>query len=188
MKAIILAGGFGKRIRSVVGDDIPKCMAPIRGKPVIEYIIDSMLDQNIHDITLSLHYKAEAVTNHLGDTVKYKIEEEPLGTGGAIKNCLSDDEEPTLVVNGDTIAKINYHDMRENHTRPLTIARAESHGWMTSAGIYIVNPSVFDNFGKKVFSFERDVIPHVLYSFYQIPWFIDIGTPEGYEKAQNAFA
>lgn len=180
MKAIILAGGLGTRLRPIIGDDLPKCMAPIMGKPMISFVINRMKEQGITDITLSLGYKAEVFLEKYGH-MKYKIEDEQLGTGGAIKNCIEGDEpEPVLVVNGDTICPVNYNDMLTNHVRSLTIAITDKG---QSAGVYIINPDIFKKFPKKSFSFENDVIPKVAFSYYNIPWFSDFGTPEAYEKA-----
>jgi len=178
MRAIILAGGFGTRLRPVIGDDLPKCMAPVMGRPMVDLIIRNLRKQHIHDITLALHWKAEQFVEKFGDTVKYKIESEPLGTGGAIKNCIEGDD-PVLVMNGDTITHINYADMLANHAGPLSIAVTQKEGHMISAGVYIVNPRLLDDY-HGAFSFERDVIPNTLKKFYNIEWFHDLGTPEGY--------
>ena len=181
MKAIILAGGFGTRLLSIIGQEIPKCMAPINGKPFIEYIINDMRKQGITDITLSLHYKADVVMRYFGDSVKYQVDDEPLGTGGAIKNSIEGDE-PVLVVNGDTFAPINYIDMMFKKTYPLSIAITDNG---ESSGIYIMNPDILEDFNEKSFSFEKDVISKTSTAFYHIPWFIDIGTPEGYARAKS---
>ncbi len=184
MKAIILAGGFGMRIRPVIGDEIPKCMAPINGKPVIEYIIEEMRSQGITDITLSVYYRADVIINYFGDSVKYKVDDMPFGTGGAIKNSISG-KKPVLVVNGDTLVKIDYNDMLKNHIRPITIAVTKN---QKSAGVCIVNPDIFKKINKKCFSFELDVVSKNPFSFYPVSSFIDIGTPEGYAKAKSTFS
>ncbi len=187
MKCIILAGGFGTRLRSITGDETPKCMVKgwfkpgHRAVPWMDVVIRNLRNQGINDITLSLHYKANVFVKWFGDKVKYKIEDEPLGTGGAIKNCV-EGTEPVLVLNGDTVADIDYHDMMKKYVAPLTIA-INPEG--ISAGVYILNPNIFDTFKGESFSFEKDVIPNTVHSFYQIPWFNDIGTPEGYESAQH---
>lgn len=180
MRAIILAGGFGTRLQPVLEPDMPKCMAPVMGRPMVDLIIRNLRKQNINDITLALHYQADKFIRYFGDKVKYKIENEPLGTGGAIKNCLCPEEsEPVLIMNGDTIHDINYSDMLANHAGALTIAAAQKNGIITSAGTYIADPKLFDNY-KGAFSFEQNVIPNTLKKFYFIPWFTDLGTPEEY--------
>ena len=183
MKAIILAGGFGTRLRSVTGDIIPKCLVPIMDKPIIDYVISRMQKQGIKDITLALHYKADMFLKKY-QHLRCVVEEIPLGTGGAIKNCIEGDD-PVLVVNGDTIAPIDYTDMLANHAGPLSVAITSKNGHMQSAGIYIIDPKLFDNSPKGSFSFENDIVPHTLKKFYPIPWFTDMGSPEGYEEVKR---
>lgn len=85
---IILAGGLGTRLQEAV-PDLPKCMAPVAGKPFISYVIDAMRMQQIEHFVFSLGYKAEIIQDYLNDhysSLSYSIvtEKEPLGTGGAI--------------------------------------------------------------------------------------------------------
>lgn len=184
MRAIILAGGYGTRLRPIIGDDLPKCLAPVMGRPMIDLIIKNLRKQGIADITLALHHKAEQFIEKFGDSVKYKVEEgEPLGTGGAIKNCLEDgDVDPVLVLNGDTVTTIDYNDMLSQHIPPLTMAVTQGNGAMIGAGAYIINPSLFSDYAGK-FSLETDVLPNTLKKFYTINWFTDYGTPESYLNA-----
>lgn len=189
MKAIILAGGFGMRLRSITGEDIPKCMVKgcykfgTRDLPWMEIIVRNLRNQEITDITLALHYKVNVFTDWFGDKLKYKIEDEPLGTGGAIKNCIEGDE-PVLVLNGDTYPICDFNDMMANHIAPLTVAYTQNKGHVMNAGVYIINQELFDNFPQKVFSFEKDIIPKVPHKFYFIKGFTDMGTPEGYKEVQ----
>lgn len=188
MKAIILAGGFGTRLRSITGDEIPKCMVKgffkpgHREVPWLRIVIDNLKSQGITDITLALHYKAEVFTEFFGDKLKYKIEKKPLGTGGAIKNCIEGNE-PVLVLNGDTYAKCDFQDMLANHMAPLSVAVTQKHGFTQSAGIYIINPELFDDAPKGAFSFETFIMNKTK-KFYSIEYFTDIGSPEGYKEAQ----
>jgi len=178
MKAIILAGGYGTRLRPLIGENLPKCMAPVMRRPVITFVINRMKKFGITDITLALHYKAEKFVEYFGDKHRCVVESEPLGTGGAIKNCITD-REPILVSNGDTICgRIDYNDMLKHHTYPLTIA-VNNAG--ESAGIYILDPEILDNY-HGAFSFEKDVVPNTPFSTYRIDGFTDIGTPAVYEK------
>ncbi len=187
MKAIILAGGFGTRLRSITGEDTPKCMVKgwfkpgTREIPWLRIVIDNLKSQGITDITLALHYKAEVFTEYFGDKLKYKIEKEPLGTGGAIKNCI-EGKEPILVLNGDTFAKCDYNDMLATHIPPLSVAVTQDKGYTTSAGVYIVNPELFDN-APDAFSFETFIMS-MPKKFYNVEYFCDMGTPSGYEAAQ----
>src|SRR5207249_9185779 len=91
-EAIVLAGGLGARLRSAV-EDVPKPMAPIGGRPFLEYLLDHCVDQGIGRFTLSVGYRHEAITSHFGNAyrgkaLRYAVEESPLGTGGALLRTL----------------------------------------------------------------------------------------------------
>lgn len=111
-EAVVLAGGLGTRLRAAV-PDLPKCMAPVAGRPFLSYVIDALRLQGIERFVFSLGYKAEAIENFLKESypaLPYTtiVEEEPLGTGGAIQFALSKCEaENVLVANGDTLFKID---------------------------------------------------------------------------------
>ena len=105
---VVLAGGFGTRLRSLV-NDVPKPMAPVLGRPFVSWLVDAWLglDFNFDQIVFSVGYKSQVNRDYFGAKykgipVKYSVEETPLGTGGAlIMACrLVDDE--VCVVNGDT--------------------------------------------------------------------------------------
>lgn len=112
LEAIILAGGLGTRLRGVIGEDTPKCMAPVAGKPFLHYLLRYVAEQGISRVVLSLGHKSEAVTSWLNTQeyplqIDWVIEPEPLGTGGgiqlALKACKS---ENVFVLNGDTMFSI----------------------------------------------------------------------------------
>jgi len=113
MDAIILAGGFGTRLQSVVSD-VPKPMAPINGRPFLEILLKSLEKKGVKRVVLSVGYKAEIIMNYFGNSygdieLVYEVEDAPLGTGGAIKAALTKcNTEKVLVVNGDT-----YLDLQE---------------------------------------------------------------------------
>ncbi len=112
MEAIILAGGLGTRLRSVVAD-VPKCMAPINNIPFISFIITYLQNEGVEKFIFSLGYKSDIVINFLDEKFKslnkkYSIETEPLGTGGAIKKaCEHATTNNVIVVNADTMFNIN---------------------------------------------------------------------------------
>jgi D-glycero-alpha-D-manno-heptose 1-phosphate guanylyltransferase len=114
-EAIILAGGFGTRLREVVSD-LPKCMAPVAGQPFLKHVIRYLLSQGIEKFIFSLGYKHEIIEEFLNDqfpTINYQvaIEQEPLGTGGALQlACKRATETDVIVVNGDTLFKSNLED------------------------------------------------------------------------------
>lgn len=114
MQAILLAGGLGTRLRSVVSDR-PKPMALIEGKPFMEYVVHELSKQGITEIIFAVGYKGSMVEEYFGDgsgfgvKVSYAYEEELLGTAGAIKNAgkLVTDEW-FYVLNADTFYQIDY--------------------------------------------------------------------------------
>ena len=106
--AIILAGGLGTRLRSVV-PDLPKPMAPISGRPFLEHQLDYWIKQGVSDFRLSIGYQHEVIVDHFGNRYKdaeldYVIEKTPLGTGGGLLLAAEkvSKSEPFLLLNGDT--------------------------------------------------------------------------------------
>ena len=223
--AIILAGGFGTRLQTVV-KDIPKPMAPIGNKPFLAYLIEYCSRQNIQHIILSTGHKHEVIENYFGSEYKnvsiaYSVEDEPLGTGGAIlKAVQSSAEEEFFILNGDTFFSINFQKLYDEHSSKqpyLSMALkpmknfdrygaviTDEEGKIISfkekafyaegninGGIYILNKKLFEEAqlsGK--FSFEKDLMEQYvsqipLYGFPFDDYFIDIGIPEDYHRAQN---
>jgi len=117
MEAIILAGGLGTRLRSVISE-IPKPMAPINDKPFLEYILDFLNNQGIKRAVLSVGYKWEVIKEYFGDKYNnieliYNVEKERLGTGGAIKDSLKlINEKQVYVLNGDTYFNVPLKEMK----------------------------------------------------------------------------
>jgi D-glycero-alpha-D-manno-heptose 1-phosphate guanylyltransferase len=115
-EAIILAGGFGTRLQSVV-TDLPKCLAPIDGKPFLHYLLRYFQNQGIEKFIFSLGYKSELIEDFLITEFKGKqsvlnyelsVEKEPLGTGGGVHlACKKTSQEVVVVINGDTFFKID---------------------------------------------------------------------------------
>jgi len=138
MESIILAGGFGKRLQSVVRD-VPKPMANIEGRPFLSYIIEYLSRNGIKKIFLSVGYMHEKIIKYFGNKysnleIEYVIEHKPLGTGGAIAKALRQTkEEEILILNGDTFFKIDHREMLKFHRskgahmtialKPMTDAR-----------------------------------------------------------------
>jgi len=118
--AIILAGGLGTRLRSAV-PDLPKCMAPVAGHPFLYYVINYLRMQNVQEFVFSLGYKSALIIAYLEEqfpTLKYSIalEEEPLGTGGAIQLALQHTKaKNVLIANGDTLFKIKVSELFALH-------------------------------------------------------------------------
>lgn len=116
MEAIILAGGFGTRLRQVVSD-LPKPMASVAGHPFLEILLASLAAKGFQRIILSVGYMADKIIDHFGNhflgmSLIYEIESSPLGTGGAIRRamtrCTSDH---VFVFNGDTYLDLEVTDV-----------------------------------------------------------------------------
>lgn len=134
MRALILAGGQGERLRPLT-NNIPKCMIKVNGKSILDRIIDLLIKNNILDIYISVGYLSDQIEQHIADmtlpqnvSIKTMKENRPLGTAGPIKNISLFNEENLLVINGDIITDIeidsflNFHLLRESL---FTIATTE---------------------------------------------------------------
>ncbi len=122
---VILCGGQGKRLQSVVSD-VPKVMAQVDGRPFLDFVIEYLNSQNIARIILCTGYKADFIeqyyrANNFGITIDFSTEKEPLGTGGALKNAqevISSD--PFFVLNGDSLlsadlqAFLDFHELKKS--------------------------------------------------------------------------
>jgi D-glycero-alpha-D-manno-heptose 1-phosphate guanylyltransferase len=120
---IILAGGLGTRLRSVV-HDTPKCLAPVAGKPFLHFLLLYLAKQNITErIILSagyLHHQIEDYIARVKDLYPFEfqfvLEQDPLGTGGGIQLALKTSKtETALVLNGDTFYNVDLHKFIEHH-------------------------------------------------------------------------
>ena len=121
MQAILLCGGMGTRLRSVVADR-PKPMADICGKPFLQYLLEMLRDKGITEVIFALGYMGEMIEEYFQDgsafglKIAYSYEEEPLGTGGAIRNALPKIlEEEVLVLNADTYFPMDYQGLLRFH-------------------------------------------------------------------------
>jgi D-glycero-alpha-D-manno-heptose 1-phosphate guanylyltransferase len=108
--AIILAGGLGTRLQSVVSDR-PKALALVAGRPFLYFLLDQLADAGIKDVVLCVGHRADQVRQTMGDhhrgmVLRYSLETEPLGTGGALRLALDAcTANPLLVANGDSILR-----------------------------------------------------------------------------------
>lgn len=227
MECIILAGGMGTRLQSVVAD-LPKCMAPVNGLSFLHYTFNYLEQQNCTKVILSLGYKHEDVIKWLATqnrtfSIDYVIEQEPLGTGGGIMLAMQKATEHHIVVlNGDTMFRVDLLAMQEFHLakaavatlalKPMTnferygvvrvnekstiIAFEEKKQYaegMINGGVYILNKkAITDKSLPERFSLEQDffeatVTEGNMYGFVSNEYFIDIGIPSDYEKAQLDF-
>jgi len=128
MKALILAGGRGKRLRPLT-DKIPKSLIPINKKPLIQYTINYLKKFGINEIIICSGYKSKQIQGFLkkkknfGCEIEYSVEKNPLGTAGAIRNAIKNlSDESFVVINGDIITNI---DLKKILKKPNTIAANE---------------------------------------------------------------
>jgi D-glycero-alpha-D-manno-heptose 1-phosphate guanylyltransferase len=122
MEAIVLAGGLGTRLRGVV-DDVPKPMAPVRGRPFLALVLDQLVEGGFKTAIIAAGYRHEAIRSYFGAdyrglALRYSVEREPLGTGGAIRlACEQAGARDVFVLNGDTYLELDFRAMMEAHVR-----------------------------------------------------------------------
>ena len=121
LSAVILAGGLGTRLKEVV-QDVPKSMAPINGRPFLEYQLAFLEESGIRNVILATGYKSEVIFEHFGYnflslSLCYSNEDEPLGTGGGLIKAanLADPTQHLFVMNGDTYFPISLAKMMKSH-------------------------------------------------------------------------
>ena len=226
-EAIVLAGGLGTRLRSAV-PDLPKCMAPVNGRPFLSYLLDYFQSQGIRRYIFSVGYRHEVIVDFIRDQYKaldavFSIEQEPLGTGGGIFLSMQQAREAqVLVLNGDTFFRVDVETLSAFHVEKeaeCTLALKSMSGFdrygvvetddsgcirdflekkpykqgLINGGVYAIQRDRFlqRNY-PAVFSFEMEYLEQVvtegcLYGQVQEGYFIDIGIPEDYKKAQADF-
>ncbi len=218
MTAIILAGGLGTRLRPVISD-IPKCMAPIKGIPFLAYILNKLSKNGFNNIIIAVSYLRQYIISYFGNrfngiSISYSIEEEPLGTGGAILKALQLTKEDNIfILNGDTYFDIDYKKLIINKYDFVLAAKFVSNvsrygklivkddrvinfgekgpiqSGLINGGVYFLNKKSILNFNfEKKFSWEKDFLEKYINSVYisyikYDNFFIDIGIPEDYTKA-----
>jgi NDP-sugar pyrophosphorylase family protein len=134
--AAVLAGGLGTRLRSVIADR-PKVLAPIAGRPFLAYLLDQLGRAGVRKAVLLIGHQADQVRDafgafHSGMRLTYSEEEQPLGTGGAIRLALPQIAgETILLLNGDSYCELDltafWHFHRERHARfSLALTQVEN--------------------------------------------------------------
>lgn len=192
MEAIVLAGGLGTRLRSVV-DHLPKPMAPVAGRPFLAYVLDQLVGGGFRTAVLAVGYRHDAIRAYFGDVydglrLRYSIEAEPAGTGGAIRQAAAlTSAGDVFVLNGDTYLALDFARMFDAHRRAgagLTVAvchvpdvkrygalelrdgvvtgfrekGGSGAGWV-NAGTYVLGAALRERLPDlEAFSFEQDVL------------------------------
>ena len=130
-RLLVMAGGYGKRMGCLTRDT-PKPMLKVNGKPMLEYIIANAEAHGLMDITISIHFQQEKITDYFGDgskfdvSIEYIYEKQPLGTAGCIKSLQRGDES-LIVVNGDIISDIDYSSLLNYHIMMNAMATMATH-------------------------------------------------------------
>ena len=123
MEAVILAGGLGTRLRGVIGE-IPKCMAPVDGKPFLQYQLEWLSRFDVRHVVFSVGYLREQVMDFVKSrewpfAITFAVEKEPLGTGGGIRLALQKCKgKQVFVLNGDTFYNVDLNTL--SFTAPVT--------------------------------------------------------------------
>lgn len=119
LQAVIMAGGFGSRLRPLT-EDMPKPMLPVGGRPLMEVLLEQLRNSGIRNVNVTTHYKPEKITDYFGNgenfgvELNYVNEKSPLGTGGAL-GLMPKPSEPLLVINGDVLTQIDFRAMYAFH-------------------------------------------------------------------------
>ena len=224
MEVIVLAGGLGTRLRSVV-HEIPKCLAPIGGKPFMGYLLDWLGKYPVTHVVFSVGYLREQVIDYVQSrewpfSYNFAIEETPLGTGGGIRLALSKcHDNQVFVVNGDTFFPVDLNTMPCAHAVTLALKpmkdfdrygavsadgtadaltitafheKAHCEEGLINGGVYLLDRNRLDMSSlPEKFSFEKEVLEPgaaigEIGGWVSDAYFIDIGIPEDYQKAQWA--
>jgi len=224
MQAVILAGGLGTRLRPMVSD-VPKPLAPLDGRPFLDYLLASLERQGVTEAVIATGHLSAQIEAVIGTRrgrmrVRYAVEREPLGTGGALRNALSQIREfPAVALNGDTYVEIELSGMLAAHRKGragLTVAVREvadagrfgrvivedtriigfeaggaSQPGMINCGVYLFDRNLLDDPSlPEKFSFEKDFLETRVaelrpLAYVASGYFIDIGVPEDYLRAQR---
>ncbi len=119
----LMAGGFGKRLQPLT-NDTPKPLLKVGDKPILEIILEQVIESGFHNFYISVHYKADMIRKYFGNgdkwgvSIQYVHEEEPLGTAGALGLLPKDIQNvPILMMNGDLLTKINFERLLAFHNQ-----------------------------------------------------------------------
>lgn len=185
MKALLLAAGLGTRLKPIT-DEVPKCMVPVNGRPVLEHLVYHLGKFGITEIIVNLHYLPEVVYKHFGSKLLYFYEPELLGEVGtimALRKWLRQDD--FIVMNGDTLTNVNLFEMYSFHQR-LDKEKATAffdRGRDVCAGTWIIGTSFY----WKPWCQARTMADIPAKRFYGDYYWLDVGTPDGLLEAREQY-
>ena len=156
INAVILCGGLGTRLQTVVSDR-PKALAPVQGRPFIDLLLDELIGQGLRRFILCVGHMQEQIISHLaerpGAEIQFSREDEPLGTGGAIYHALPlVTSDPFMVLNGDSFCRIDLKGMLGFHRQSgaaLTLAAAPAGGRRDAGTLRIDSSDRLHGFEEK---------------------------------------
>ncbi len=168
MYALVLAGGKGERLRPLT-DRVPKPMAPVAGRPILEYQVEWLKQAGVENVVFLVGYRWESIRSHFGDgsrygvNIAYSLESSPLGRGGAIKQgfpFVGDGDEPVVVTNGDIITRQPLSEIIDFH---LTSPARGNGPCATLMAVPMISPYGIvdmDEMGRVVGFREKVELPH----------------------------
>ncbi len=127
MKAVIMAGGEGSRLRPLTSN-LPKPMLPLVNRPMMEHVVNLLARHGFDEIVVTVAYLASAIRNYFGDgsefgvRMAYATEETPLGTAGSVRNAMEQLQERFLVISGDVLTDIDLGAIWAEHERKEALA------------------------------------------------------------------
>ena len=228
MKTLVLAGGFGTRLRPL-SCTRPKALFPIANKPLIDFVLEYLKSHGVETVVMGVYYMAEDIVRYLGPTknglgILYSREQRPMGTGGPVRKALDLlNEETFTVMNGDIITDFDMGELVRRHKKfggvaTVALTRVENpHIYgsvvlgedglikrfvekpeygkapsnLVNAGIYVFEPEIVDYIpedGKT--RIETQAFPVLveegqLYGFENQCFWLDVGSPEDYLRANH---
>ncbi|HET7522927.1 MAG TPA: sugar phosphate nucleotidyltransferase [Acidimicrobiales bacterium] len=127
MKAVIMAGGEGTRLRPLTSNQ-PKPMMPVANRPMMEHVVELLKRHGFHEIVVTVAFQANAIRTYFGDgsefgvRMVYATDENPLGTAGSVRNAMEELTEPFLVISGDVVTDIDLRAIVDFHAEKKALA------------------------------------------------------------------
>jgi nucleotidyl transferase len=182
-KVILMVGGLGTRLRPLT-QDIPKPMLKVGDKPILQTIVEKFAEYGYVNIVMCVNYKSQIIRDYFGDgskfgvNIEYVLEEQRMGTAGALSLLKNKPLEPFFVMNGDLLTNVNFENLNNYHMatnsigtmcvreyelqvpygvvnindgRVISIEEKPTHKFFVSAGIYMLSPEVLDYVPKNEF-------------------------------------
>jgi dTDP-glucose pyrophosphorylase len=188
---VLMAGGLGTRLRPLT-EACPKPMLPVSGKPILENILESFIEQGFRRFFLSVNYMAEAVRDHFGDgapwgvDIQYLFEKKRLGTAGALSLLSSRPKDPFIVMNGDLLTRVRFDNLlhfHSEHGAPATMAVRE-YDFQVPYGVVRLKGSSVTSIDEKpvqrffvnagIYALSPEVLDHVpADNFFDMPTLFD---------------